>query len=112
MSNIGVRFTRHNGSTFVQEMLSAEDARQYLGRGHDLPGEIVRRAHESGAWLPATRGIGPEEAKIRAQTRVGLSGLADRDPYESPWYSSGEGSYDPAQDKDPCPYNGKRHKAT
>jgi hypothetical protein len=54
------------------------------------------------------RDIGPEEAKIRAQTGVGLSGLnGERDPYESPWRSV---SYDPEQDRDPCPYDGKHHR--
>ena len=56
------------------------------------------------------RDIGPEEAKIRAQTRVGLSGLGEnRGPYESPWRSV---PYKPEEDRDPCPYDGKRHRLT
>ena len=33
------------------------------------------------------RAVGPEEAKMRANARVGLMGLSDgeRDPYQSPW---------------------------
>lgn len=47
------------------------------------------------------REIGPEEAKIRAQTGVGLSGV------ESPWVAK---PYDAEQDRDPCPWCGKRHR--
>lgn len=57
------------------------------------------------------RDIGPEEAKIRAQTGVGLSGLDEndeRDPYKSPWRSVPD---DREYDLDPCPYDGKRHRS-
>jgi hypothetical protein len=54
------------------------------------------------------RDIGPEEAEIRAQTGVGLSGLdGGDDPYESPWRSV---PYKPEEDRDPCPYDGKCHR--
>lgn len=41
MSSIGVRFTRSDGSTFVQQMLSRTDAVRYLNGGHSLRGEVV-----------------------------------------------------------------------
>ena len=51
------------------------------------------------------REIGPEEAEIRAQTGVGLSGLSENTevvPFRSV-------PYDPKADRDPCPWCGKRH---